>query len=307
MKAARIHDYGDADVIRYEDVPPPVPGPGEILIKVAAAAHNPSDVGLRSGALRTVLPTTLPVTLGVDVSGTVVRTAPGVVRPRVGDRVIGWLDRGGAMAEFATAAADRVVAAPSAIPLAHAAAIPLAGLTAWQALFDHAGVTEGRTVLVNGAGGGVGGFAVQFARHAGARVIATASPRSAGAVRGQGADRVIDYASTPVADALRAGVGPVDAMINLVPTGRAVTTALRSLVRPGGVFVSVTVPVGTGDAGAVRMLTRNDVAQLTEIVRLVDAGTVRVDVAGTAALSDLAAVHEKSQAGGTRGKIIIVP
>ncbi|WP_212827179.1 NADP-dependent oxidoreductase [Polymorphospora rubra] len=307
MRAMRIHGYGDVSVIRQDIVPRPVPGHGEVLIRVAGTSFNPSEIGLRSGLLSSVFPLDLPYTLGWDVAGTVVAVGDGGSTFAVGDRVVGRVDSGGAAAEYVTAAADRLVRAPTAVPLSDAAAIPVAGLTAWQAVFEHARVTPGQWVLVNGAGGGVGGFAVQLARYAGARVVATASPRSADAVRRLGADRVVDYTTTPLDDALP---GPVDTVLNLVATSPERVAALLPLVRPGGVLVSITVAVEV-PAGvpvtASQFVARNDPAQLAELVKLVDAGAVRVDVAASRPLADLAAVHRAAEAGLTRGKVVLVP
>jgi len=298
----RIHGYGDASVIRQDDLPRPAAGPGEVLIQVAATSFNPSDIGLRRGLLRSVLPVDMPFTLGGEVAGTAVEVGSGVHTVSVGDRVIGRVV--GAAAEYVTAAADTLVAAPTAIPLAHAAAIPVAGVTAWQAVFEHARITPGQRVLVNGAGGGVGGFAVQLAKHARAHVIATAGPRSAEAVRGFGADQIVDYTAAPLADALDE---PVDAVLHLVGGG---AETLVPLVRPGGVVVSVTVPVEvpTGSpVTAVHFVVRNDTGDLAALVELVDAGAVRVDVTASRPLADLASVHRDAEAGRTRGKIILVP
>ncbi|MEU6072855.1 NADP-dependent oxidoreductase [Micromonospora sp. NPDC047074] len=307
MRAARIHGYGDASVIRYEEVPRPAPGPGQVLLQVAATSFNPTEIALRSGLLHSMFPLDLPHTLGWDVAGTVVEIGENVRTLAVGDRVIGRIDGGGTAAEYVAAPADSLVPAPTAIPLAEAAAIPLAGLTAWQAVFEHARVTPGQRVLVNGAGGGIGGFAVQLARHAGAKVIATASPRSAAVVRQLGADRTIDYTAAPVGDALDE---PVDIVLNLVAISPQRAAALVPLVRPGGVLVSATIPVepapGT-PVTAVRFVARNDTTQLAALVELVDAGAVRVDVAASRPLADLASVHRDAEAGRTRGKIILVP
>ena len=303
MKAARIHEHGGPEVIRYEDAPKPAPGPGEVLIKVAAAGFNPADSGDRSGRYRSVA---LPFTLGFDVSGTVEEADAdsGFV---VGDSVIGRLDHGGASAEYAVAPADVLVRAPERIPLADAAAIPVAGLTAWQAVHEHAQLKSEQRVLVNGAGGGVGGFAVQLAKLAGAYVIATASPRSADAVRAHGADEVIDYTTTSPA----AAVGePVDAVLSLVFVGPEAGEALAGLVRPGGVIVSITgriEPPADLDIRSVGFSARNDPELLAEVVRLVDAGELTVDVAERLPLSELAEVHRRSEAGQTRGKVILIP
>ncbi|GIJ30016.1 NADPH:quinone reductase [Micromonospora qiuiae] len=305
MKAMQIHRYGDASVIRQEDIPRPAPGRGEVLIQVAATSFNPSDIGLRRGLLRAIFPLDLPYTLGGEVAGTVVEVGDAVHTLAVGDRVIGR--GGGAAAEYVTAAADTLVAAPTTIPLAHAAAIPIAGVTAWQAVFEQARITPGQRVLVNGAGGGVGGFAVQLAKHAGAHVVATASPRSTDAVRQFGADQIIDYTTTPFADALDE---PVDAVLNLVVVSARQAATLVQLVRPGGVVVSATVPVKAPTASpvtAAHFVARNDTSDLAALVRLVDAGVVRVDITASRPLTDLASVHRDAESGRTRGKIILVP
>ncbi|MER5360248.1 zinc-binding dehydrogenase [Streptomyces sp. NPDC002785] len=200
-----------------------------------------------------------------------------------------------------------LVAAPAAVPLANAAALPLAGLTAWQAVFEHGQVAAGQRVLVNGAGGGVGGFVTQLAKYAGAEVIATAGARSTEAVRRQGADHVVDYTAMPVGAALD---GPVDTLLNLVPLSSPDAAALAPLVRPGGRIVSIATPVEPAvDAGvtAMHMVARNDVAHLAALVELVDAGVVTIDISESRQLAALADVHRLSEAGRTRGKVIIIP
>lgn len=269
----RIHRYGGPDVIQSDDVPIPVPGPGEALITVAATSFNPSDLGVRRGFLRTGL----PCVLCGDVSGTV----DGV--PVVG-RVAG------AAADYVIAPAADLVLAPATIPLAHAAAIPIAGLTAWQAVFDHAKITPGMRVLINGAGGGVGGFAVQLAKHAGAYVTATASARSADTVRAQGADEIVDYTTTPLP------ANGYDAVLNLIHVEQPRIDALVAL---GGVLVSITVPFG------IHFVARHDTRQLTDLVALIDAGVVKVDIAGIHPLTDLAQIHRDAEAGRLRGKTIL--
>lgn len=302
----RIHQYGGASVIRDDDIPRPLPRDGEVLIQVAATSFNPSDIGLRRGLLRSVFPLDLPCTLGADVAGTVSEAGSGVSALVAGDRVIGRLDGGGAAAEYVTAAASTLAAAPSAIALADAAAIPVAGVTAWQAVFGHAEVRPGQRVLVNGAGGGIGGFAVQLARHAGAYVIATASPRSTDAVRRYGADQIIDYTATPLADALDE---PVDTILNLVVLSARQAATLVPLVRPGGVVVSATpVKMPANPAvKAVHFVARNDTSHLTALVKLIDTGAIRVDISARQPLTSLASVHRDAESGRTRGKIVLVP
>jgi NADPH:quinone reductase-like Zn-dependent oxidoreductase len=286
MRSARIHKHGDASVIRIDDVPQPVPGSGQVLVKIAATSFNPTELALRSGVLRSLFPIPLPYTLGWDVAGTV-----------AGSPVIGWLE-GGAAAEYVAAPSDRLVSAPTGIPLTDAAAIPLAGLTAWQTVFPH--VSAGQRVLINGAGGGIGGFAVQLAKHAGAHVVATAGPRSLDAVRRYGADQIIDYTKNSVAS----GVDPVDVMIHLVGTPPPWVPP----VRRGGVIISAAAPV-TAPPGVTssQLVARYDTAQLAELVKLVDAGVVTVDVTESYPLDAIAEVHRRSEAGEIRGKVTIIP
>src|SRR5579859_212783 len=239
MKAVRFHEYGGIDVLRYEDVDRPRPGPGEVLVQVAGTAFNPVDTWFRAGIIHQIFPVTFPHTLGLDAAGTVVEQGEGVEVPAVGDAVIGFLPMTGpgAAAEFVVVLATVLVPAPTGIPLADAAAIPVAALTAWQALFEHGDLTPGQRVLVNGAGGGVGGFTVQLAKQAGATVVATASPRSAAIVRSLGADQIIDYTAVKVADVMRE---PADLVVNLVAGSREDTEALLGVTRPRGILVSAT-------------------------------------------------------------------
>src|SRR3954454_19462484 len=216
MKAVRFHQYGGPDVLLYEDVEQPVPGAGEVRLRVAATSFNPVDGGIRGGYLQDPFPVTLPHTPGIDVAGTVDAVGDGVHSVAVGDPVVAFLSMtaDGAAAEYVTTAANVLAPAPTGIPLADAAAFPMVGLTAWQALFDDAQLKPRQRVLINGAGGAVGGYAVQLAKRAGTHVIATASPRSRQRVRTAGADQVIDHTTTAVPDA---AADPVDVLVNLAP------------------------------------------------------------------------------------------
>ena len=180
---------------------------------------------------------------------------------------------------------------------------------AWQALFDHGQLTAGQRVLVNGAGGAVGGYAVQLAKNAGAHVIATAGPRSGERVRTDGADEVIDHTSTEVAAAVTA---PVDLVLNLAPVDPAQLAALVGLVRPGGALVNTTVwmPAPSDEARGVRgidLFVRSDADQLAELVSLVDRGELRVDVAQRVTLAELPTVHAQAATGSLPGKVVVVP
>ena len=308
MKAVRFHEYGDPDVLRYEDTEEPAPGAGEVRIRVAATSFNPVDDGIRGGYLRDVFPVTLPHTPGIDVAGTVVALGEGVGNVAIGDAVIGFLPMtaNGAAAEYVVAPAEILAPAPTSIPLADAAALPMVGLTARQALFDDADLVAGQRVLINGAGGAVGGYAVQLAKRAGAHVIATASPRSAERVRSAGADELIDHTNADVT-----AVDPVDVLLNLARVAPEELVAVSALVRPNGVVVNTVPTIPTpGDEGrgvrGVGVFVRSDAEQLSRLAALVDGGELRVDVAQRVPLAELPAVHAKAAIGDLSGKVVVV-
>lgn len=310
MKAVRFHDHGDSDVLRYEDAERPEPGAGEVRVRVAATTFNPVDGGIRGGYLQGPFPVSLPHVPGIEVAGTVDALGEGVANVRVGDAVVGFLPMtaDGASAEYVVAPADVLAEAPTSIPLPDAAALPMVGLTAHQALFDDAGLQAGQRILINGAGGAVGGYAVQLAKLAGAHVIATASPRSAEGVRAAGADEVIDHTTIAVTDAVAA---PVDVLLNVARIDAGALVALAGLVRPGGVVANTVPTIATpaDEARGVRavgVFVRSDVEQLSHLVDLVDRGELRVDVARRIPLAELPAVHAQDDAGELRGKVLVV-
>ena len=310
MKAVRYHSYGDSDVLVYEDADRPAAGPGQVVVRVAGAAFNPVDAAIRAGFMRQAFPVTFPYIPNFDVSGVVAETGEGVTGWREGDAVVAFLpmNTGGAAAEFAVAPAEVLAAAPRTVELADAAALPSSGLTAWQALFEHADVQAGQSVLVNGAGGAVGGYAVQLAKQAGATVTATAGPASTGRIRSYGADLIVDHTATPLLEAV-AGQR-FDVVLNLVRTDAEETAQLTDLVADGGVFVSTTGPAPDPGRGVrvAQMYVRSDAAQLGELVARVDAGDLAIDVAQRRPLADLAAVHDESAAGRLPGgKTILIP
>lgn len=310
MKAVRYHSYGDSDVLVYEDADPPVAGPGQVVVRVAGTSFNPVDVAIRAGLLQQVFPVAFPHVPNYDVAGVVTEVGEGVSGWSVGDAVVAFLPiaEPGAAAEYVAAPAEALAAAPRTGELADAAALPSAGLAAWQALFEHAGLKTGQSILINGAGGAVGGYASQLAKQAGATVTATASARSHHRIRSYGADQILDYTAAPVPQAV-AGQR-FDVVLNLAPTSPEQTAQLVDLVADGGAFVTTVIP-GPEDAGrrvrTVEVFTRSDATQLAELVTRVDAGDLKINVAERLPLADLAAVHAQAAAGRLSGKTILTP
>ncbi len=310
MKAVRFHQYGAPEVLRVEEVAAPRPAAGQVRVRVAATSFNNVDGNVRAGFMQGPIPVALPHTPGRDVAGTVDALGEGVTGLSVGDEVVGFLPmvEDGATAELVLIAADALTAAPTSVPLADAAALPVVGLTAWQALFDHAGLSAGQRVLINGAGGAVGRHAVRLAKHAGATVVATVSPRSRAAVEAAGADVLVDHAAE---DLLEAVTEPVDVLLNLAPVDPERLAALVALVADGGVAVSTTVwmPAPSDaerDVRGIDLFVRNDEAQLAQLVELVDAGVLTVDVADRVPMGELAGVHAAAAAGTLAGKTVVL-
>jgi NADPH:quinone reductase-like Zn-dependent oxidoreductase len=311
MKAVFYRTYGGSEVLEYNEAPRPVPGPRQVLVKVAATSFNPVDAGIRGGYLSEVYAVTFPHVPGIDVAGTIAELGDEVQGWNVGDAVVAMLplDADGAAAEYALAPAEALAAAPRSVALADAAALPTVGLTAWQSLFEIAGLTAGQTVLINGAGGAVGGYAVQLSKQAGATVTATASARNAERLRGYGADRIIDYIDYTHSPVAVEGA-PFDVVLNLVSTSTEETAALIGVVADGGFHVG-TMTSGPENAErrvrTQRVFVRSDAAQLAELISRVDAGELRIDVADRRPLAQAAAVHDDSDAGRLHGKTILVP
>ncbi|MGK8557830.1 NADP-dependent oxidoreductase [Nocardia gipuzkoensis] len=307
MKAIRFTTYGDPSVLELAEVQKPIPRSGEALIRVAATTFNPVDAAIRAGVLQQQFPLTLPHIPGIDVSGVVTAVGADVDRSLVGSSVVAFVPMAanGAAAEYVTAPANLLATAPVSVPSSDAAALPSSGLTAWQALIEHAGVYAGSRVLVNGAGGGVGGFTIGLAKHLGAHVIATASPRSSDAVRAAGADEIIDYTRIPVIDAF---TEPVDFVVNLVRTSPAELAALRDRINDRGALVSTTTPAVADASRNVRgenVFVRSDAQQLRNLVSLLDRGVLRLDVGARYPLADLPQVHALGERGQLRGKTVV--
>jgi NADPH:quinone reductase-like Zn-dependent oxidoreductase len=297
MKAVVMHETGDPGVLRYEEADRPEPGEGEVLIRVHAASVNPIDWKHRRG----LATKPLPAVLGSDVSGAVETSrADGFA---AGDQVFG-ISASGGYAEYATASATTIAKKPEGVSHEQAAAIPVAGLTAWQALFDRAGLEAGQTALVAGAGGGVGHFAVQFAKIAGARAIGTGSSRNRDFVLGLGADEYVDYTRQDVGEA----VSGADVAFDTV--GGDTTASLLPAVREGGVLVTI---AGDPHEEAARergvraelLVMSPKAEQLVRIAKLVADGGVHVEIAETMPLADIQRAHELSESGHVRGKLVL--
>jgi NADPH:quinone reductase-like Zn-dependent oxidoreductase len=304
MRSVRIHGYGTAPVL--DEVPVPDIGPDEILVRVEAASFNPLEVKLQSGSMHAFFPLCFPYTLGTDLAGTVERVGSRAARWRPGDPVVARLDptRGGALAELAVVAAADVAAAPTQVSLAETAGVPTAAATAWQALFEVAHLEPGQTVLVHAGAGGVGSFAVQLARAAGARVIATASGTGIEIARRLGADRVIDYRSEAFADQL-SGVDVV-----LDPLGGATQQRSFGVLRAGGILVAIAAPPDEALAKAHQVRAtfvfhQSDARRLEKIVERLDAGTLQVLVDRRVPLPAFAEAFAYQASGRARGKIVV--
>jgi NADPH:quinone reductase-like Zn-dependent oxidoreductase len=328
MHAVRLHEFGGPEVLRYEAAPVPTLRPGEVLIRVHAVGLNPPDWYLRDGYK--MLPpewrpsVAMPLTLGTDVSGVVAAVAPDVQGFTVGEEVFGMIrfpsvGESQGYAEYVAAPAADLAHKPLGINHIQAAGAPMSGLTAWQYLIElgHAEANpfqpvphrpvplQGKRVLVNGAAGGVGHLAVQLAKWQGAHVIAVASSGHEALLRELGADEFIDYTKTPAEEA----VHDLDVVLDTLSgpnTGRFPRTLKR-----GGALFPVFLGFADAEEAAQRGITvsmaqvRSSGAQLAELGRLLEAGTVRVVIDSTFPLAEARAAHERAARGHIQGKIVL--
>lgn len=306
MNAVRIHTYGGPEVLVYEEVLRPQPKNGELLIRVEAAAVNPVDWKVREGYLSEMVPHSLPLIMGWDVSGVVEETGPGVTRFKVGDEVFSRPDllRDGAYAEYIVIRETEVAFKPGSIDHLHAAAIPLAGLTAWKSLIEVAGLAPGQRTLIHGAAGGVGSYAVQLAKWRGAHVIATASEYNHDYLRELGADEAVDYRVTHFEDITR----DIDVVFDTI--GGDTQERSWQVLKKGGILVSIVSPPLPEKAAVhgVRqafVFIQPDAAALEELANLVDAGILRPNLEAVLPLAEARRAQELSQRGHVRGKIVL--
>jgi NADPH:quinone reductase-like Zn-dependent oxidoreductase len=313
MRAAVTEGFGGIDRLVLRDLPKPSPGPGEVLVRVRAAAMNPLDCKLREGKFRLIFRVTPPFVLGFDLAGEVEAVGSGVTRLRPGDAVFGTLSRPGAHAEHAVGGEELLVQKPDRLSFEEAAAFPAAGMSALQVLRDDARLREGERVLLNGAGGGIGTFAVQIAKARGARVTAVASARNQDLLRELGADECLDYATEDFARRESA----FDVIVDIVPN-RSFPQCRRALV-PGGSYVTTLPGPGPylwraltllplfGGRRCRALMLRPRRSDLEELARLAGAGTLRAVVDDVLPLDAIREAHLRMQSGHARGKIVVRP
>ena len=315
MKAVRIHAFGGPEVLQLEEVARPVPAADEILIKLYASGVNPVDWGIREGGNDVLRPyLTLPMTLGWDAAGVVEELGGEVTGFQVGDAVYGEpnFPGAGSYAEYCASKATRFALKPKSLSFIEAAGVPLAGLTAWTALFEQGKLQPGQRILIQGASGGVGGFAVQFAKAKGAYVIGTASAGNLDYVKQLGADEVIDYRSQQVAEL----VHEVDVILEASPLrDNAERLKVVPTLKTGGIFVTVNVDAPFDEAVLAALaqkqakgeLSANQPRQewLQEIAQLIDADRVKVLVSQVYLLAQVADAHRESQTWRVRGKLVL--
>jgi NADPH:quinone reductase-like Zn-dependent oxidoreductase len=306
MKAARVRRFGGPEAITLESMDRPVPGEGEVLVRVKAAGVGPWDAWVRAG--KSVLPQPLPLTLGADLSGVIAEVGPSVSAFKIRDAVFGVTNPQftGAYAEYAIASAGMIAPKPTRIADVDAAAAPVVAVTAWQGLFEEAKLVHGDSVLIHGTGGGVGSFAVQIARRAGLRIVATAGARDLAYVRSLGADEVVDYQAARFEDAAQG----MDAVLDCV--GGQTQTRSFAVLRRGGRLVSIVAnpdPMLAERHGVNAKFFLVDVTteRLNRIVELLEKGVLFVEIGAVLPLASARLAHAMlaGERPRPRGKIVL--
>ena len=310
MKAAVFNRYGGSDVVEVKDVPVPVPGPGEVLIKVHAASVNPVDWKVRYGQARILTGSKFPKVLGCECAGEIFETGAGAAKFRKGDRVVMYtsVKRLGAFAKYACTVEDRVYPVAEDISFEQAACLPIAGLTALQSLRDHGRIATGKTVLINGASGGVGHFAVQIAKIFGAEVTGVTSSRNAGFVKGLGADKVIDYTK----EDFTKGRGLYDLVFDAVSMSsfgackRVMTGSARYVnTLPNATILVQFLTALLPGKKARSMWVKPNAADMAWMMEQIRTGKIKVVIEQIYPLDRVKDALAASEGGRTRGKIIV--
>jgi NADPH:quinone reductase-like Zn-dependent oxidoreductase len=290
MMAWRVHEFGPVGVMKFEELPRPAPGSGEVVVRVEAAGVGPWDAWIRAG--KSALPQPLPLTLGSDLSGEIVGVGQGVSDLSAGDQVYGVTNPRfiGAYAEFAVASAAMISMKPRSLSFIQAASVPVIAVTAWQALFDYARLEAGQTVVIHGAAGSVGAFAVQLARRAGVRIIATAAANDVAFLRDLGASTVIDFRAQRFEEQVR----DAEAVIDLVG-GDTQTRSFQVLRRGGKLISAVSLPdqviAQSHGVEAKFFLVNVTSRRLAQIAELFDRGELRAHIGAVLPLGDASEAH----------------
>ena len=303
MRAAVAHEYGGPEKLKVEEVPVPEPQENEILVRVIASGVNPADPLILGGKLAKEFGTHLPLVLGYDMAGVVVKTGANITKLKVGDPVYAYLLWGGGWAEYCISNETESAIKPKSLNFAEASAVPLAALTAWQA-FELGKLQSGQTILVHGGSGGVGSFAIQIAKARGARVIATASTANQDLLKQLGADVAIDYTQPN----WESNVHDVD--FALVPVGGETMRRTYGVIKKGGILVSIAsrydeAELKKREVRGAFLSSHPNSAELAEITKLIDAGKIKPIVSQTLPLTDAAKADEQAETHHTRGKIVL--
>ena len=306
MKAMVIHQYGGPEVLKYEDVPRPVPKDDQLLVRVIAAGVNPVDGMIRSGMFAKGGSGVFPMILGGDIAGVVEKVGSKITNFKAGDPVFAYvsLDNNGGYAQYALTRERETASKPKSLTYVEAAAVPIVGLTAWQALVDSAKLSAGQTVLIHGGSGGVGSFGIQIAKARGAKVIATASTANQDLLKELGADVAIDYTKQKFEDVAK----DVDVVLDSV--GKDTLARSYGVIKKGGFIVSIVARLDQtelgkhGIHGAALSVDPNS-QELAEIGKLIDQGKIKVIVSQTFPLSEAKTAQEQVATGHTRGKIVL--
>ena len=306
MKAIRVHQFGGPEVLKYEDAPRPVPAADEVLIKVYASGMNPVDWKMRAGLAESLFPIQLPFIPGWDVSGEIEEVGSDILIFKKGDEVYGRPDvtRDGTYAEYVAVKANQINFKPKSINHDKASAVPLAGLTAWQGLFDYGHLEEGQKVLIHAAAGGVGSFAVQLAKWKGAYVIGTSSEENIDFLFDLGADEALDYKTVKLEDRLK----DVDLVFDLI--GGDTQQRSLKIIKKGGRLITTVQPKYQEEAKAndIHMevfMTQSLPEELEQLGNLIDSGKIKPVVTRTFPLKDAAEAQKEIEKGHTRGKMVL--
>jgi NADPH:quinone reductase-like Zn-dependent oxidoreductase len=306
MKAIVIHQYGEPDVLKYEDAPRPEPKENQILVRVIAAGVNPVDGAARSEKYAKFFGITLPFIPGYDIAGVVEKTGAKVTKFKAGDSVYAYigLGEGGGYAEYAVVTEEEAAPKPKSLAYESAAGVPVVALTAWQALIDTAKLSAGQTVLIHGGSGGVGSFAIQIAKARGAKVIATASTANQDFLKQLGADVAIDYTKQKFEDVAKG----VDVVLDSV--GKDTLARSYGIVKKGGFVVTLVAQIDEAELAkygirGASLSVKPDSNELAEIGKLIDEGKIRVLVSQTFPLCEAMKAQEQVATGHTRGKIVL--